>query len=206
MESNRFEAEIAAVTVNDRKGMARSVSQDEHPRPDSSLEVLAAMKPAFRRDGGTVTAGSSSGINDGASALLVMEESAAKARGFKPLARVVSSGVAGVSPEIMGMGPVPALRLALKRAELRVEDIDLFELNEAFASQVLACMRELAMDEARVNVNGGGIALGHPLGASGARIITTLVHEMNRRGANRGAAAMCVGVGQGTAMVLERPK
>jgi len=161
------------------------------------------MKPAFASDG-TVTAGSSSGINDGASAVLVMSSAAAKAAGARPFARVVSSAVAGVSPEVMGLGPIPASRLALRRAGLSIDTIDLLELNEAFASQTIACMRELGADPARVNVNGGAIALGHPLGASGARIVTTLVHEMRRRGSRYGLATMCIGVGQGIAMIVER--
>jgi acetyl-CoA acetyltransferase family protein len=162
------------------------------------------MRPAFRREGGTVTAGSSSGINDGASATLVLSERALAELGASPMARVVASAVAGVSPEVMGIGPVPAVRKALARAGLRIEDIDLIELNEAFAAQALACMRELELDPARVNVNGGAIALGHPLGASGARIVTTLVHEMRRREVRYGLATMCIGVGQGIATIVER--
>ena len=161
------------------------------------------MKPAFAKDG-TVTAGSASGINDGASAVLVMSSDAAMRAEMRPFARVVSSAVAGVSPEVMGLGPIPATRLALSRAGLTIDDMDLIELNEAFASQALACMRELGADLARVNVNGGAIALGHPLGASGARIVTTLVHEMRRSGARYGLATMCIGVGQGIAMIVQR--
>jgi acetyl-CoA acetyltransferase family protein len=179
------------------------VDRDEHPRPGATIEKLRAMKPAFA-SGGTVTAGSSSGINDGASAVLVMSREAAASSGNHAMARVVSSAVAGVSPEVMGLGPIPATRVALARAKLGIDDIELIELNEAFASQAIACMRELGADPARVNVNGGAIALGHPLGASGARIVTTLVHEMRRRRVRYGLATMCIGVGQGIAMILER--
>jgi acetyl-CoA acetyltransferase family protein len=182
----------------------RTVDRDEHPRPDATEQELAKLKPAFRKDGGTVTAGNSSGINDGAAALLVMEREAARSRGYLPLARVVATAVAGVSPEVMGMGPVPAARKALARAGLKVEQLDLVELNEAFAAQALACVRELGLDEARVNVYGGAIALGHPLGASGARILTTLVHALKRRGGRYALATMCIGVGQGIAVVVER--
>jgi acetyl-CoA acetyltransferase family protein len=162
------------------------------------------MKPSFRREGGTVTAGSSSGINDGASALLIASERAAREAGIEPMARIVASAVAGVSPDIMGIGPVPAVRKALARAGLSIDDIDLVELNEAFAAQAVACIRELGIDRERVNVNGGAIALGHPLGASGARIMTSLVHEMRRRNARYGLATMCIGVGQGIATIVER--
>jgi 3-oxoadipyl-CoA thiolase len=200
----RFDAEIVPVTVAGRRGDATVVSRDEHPRPDVTMESLAAMKPAFVKQNGTVTAGSSSGINDGASALLVMSEPEARRAGLEPMARIVASAVAGVAPDVMGLGPVPATRKVLARAGLRMGDIDLIELNEAFASQSVACMRELGCDPARVNVNGGAIALGHPLGASGARVLTTLVHEMRRRQAARGLATMCIGVGQGIAMIVER--
>jgi 3-oxoadipyl-CoA thiolase len=200
--AKKFDDEIVPVTVSGAKGDT-VVSLDEHPRPDSTIEKLRAMKAAFAMDG-TVTAGSASGINDGASAVLVMSSDAAKRANMRPFARVVSSAVAGVSPEVMGLGPIPATRLALARAGLTIDDMDLIELNEAFASQALACMRELGADPARVNVNGGAIALGHPLGASGARIVTTLVHEMRRRGARYGLATMCIGVGQGIAMVVQR--
>ena len=204
MADGRFDAELVPVTVAGRRGDATVVSRDEHPRPDVTMQGLAAMKPAFVKENGTVTAGSSSGINDGASALLVMSEPAARRFGREPMARIVASAVAGVSPDVMGLGPVPATRKALARAGLRMTDIDLVELNEAFASQSVACMRELGCDPARVNVNGGAIALGHPLGASGARVLTTLVHEMRRRQAARGLATMCIGVGQGIAMIVER--
>ncbi|HEY8795061.1 MAG TPA: thiolase family protein [Gemmatimonadaceae bacterium] len=200
--AKRFDDEMVPVTVTGVKGDT-IVDRDEHPRPDTTIEKLQKMKPAFAADG-TVTAGSSSGINDGASAVLVMSGEAARAMDARPFARVVSSAVAGVSPEVMGLGPIPASRLALARAGLSIDQIDLIELNEAFASQALACMRELGADPARVNVNGGAIALGHPLGASGARMITTLVHEMRRRGARYGLATMCIGVGQGIAMIVER--
>jgi acetyl-CoA C-acetyltransferase/3-oxo-5,6-didehydrosuberyl-CoA/3-oxoadipyl-CoA thiolase len=202
--AGKMRDEIIPVVVPGQRGMERVVDVDEHPRPDVSIELLRTMKPAFRKDGGPVTAGSSSGINDGAAAVLVMEEAAAKANGLKPLARVVSSAAAGVSPEIMGTGPIPAAKKALARAGLDAGSIDLFELNEAFASQTIACIRDLGLDASRVNVNGGAIALGHPLGASGARIVGALAHEMKRRGVRYGLAAMCIGVGQGMAMVLER--
>lgn len=199
--ANRFDDEIVPVAVPGAKGET-IVDRDEHPRPDATIEKLRQMKPAFVT-GGTVTAGNASGINDGASAVLVMSADAAAKAGTRPLARVVSSAVAGVSPEVMGLGPIPASRRALERAGLTIGDMDLIELNEAFASQALACIRELGADPARVNVNGGAIALGHPLGASGARIVTTLVHELRRRGARYGLATMCIGVGQGIAMVVE---
>jgi 3-oxoadipyl-CoA thiolase len=200
--AGRFDDEIVPVSVPGAKGET-IVDRDEHPRPDSTIEKLRAMKPAFASDG-TVTAGNASGINDGASAVLVMSAPAAKAAGARPFARVISSAVAGVSPEVMGLGPIPASRLALARAGLAIGDMDLIELNEAFASQALACIRELGADPARVNVNGGAIALGHPLGSSGARIVTTLVHEMRRRDSRYGLATMCIGVGQGIAMIVER--
>jgi 3-oxoadipyl-CoA thiolase len=199
----RFDAELVPVTAPRRGGQPIRIDRDEHPRPEVSMDSLRKLRPAFRDDG-TVTAGSSSGINDGAAALLVMSERAAAEAGYKPMARIVSTAVAGVAPDVMGIGPVPAVRLALRRAGLTIEDIDLIELNEAFASQALACMRELNIPADRVNVNGGAIALGHPLGASGARIVTTLVHEMRRRNVRRGLATMCIGVGQGIAIILER--
>ena len=162
------------------------------------------MRPAFVKEGGTVTAGSSSGINDGASAALVMSADAAKRLGHRPLARIVATAVAGVAPNVMGIGPVPATRRVLERTGLTIDDMDLIELNEAFASQAIACIRQLGADPDRVNVNGGAIALGHPLGASGARIVGTLAHELRRRGKRYGLATMCIGVGQGIATVLER--
>lgn len=204
MDQGRFDAELVPVTIVDHRGRERVVTQDEHPRPETTIASLSAMRPAFRAAGGTVTAGSSSGINDGASAVLLMSSAAAATHGARPLARVVASAVAGVSPDVMGLGPIPAIRKALTRAGIEADAVDLIELNEAFASQTLACVRALHLDLDRVNVNGGAIALGHPLGASGARIVTTLVHEMARRGVRYGLAAMCIGVGQGIALVLER--
>jgi 3-oxoadipyl-CoA thiolase len=201
-DSGRFDAEVVPIEAPRGRGDPVLVDRDEPPRPDSSLEKLARLKPAFE-EGGTVTAGNSSGLNDGAAALLVASEAAVREHGFEPLARIVTSAVAGVEPQRMGIGPVHATRKALKRAGLSVEDIDLFELNEAFAAQSLACIKELGLDREKVNVNGGAIALGHPLGCSGARIMTTLVHEMRRRGARFGVATMCIGVGQGIATVVE---
>ena len=189
--------------VTDARRTTNDVVRDEHLRPDATIESLARLKPAFKKDG-TVTAGSSSGINDGAAALLVMDAALAKQRGYLPLARVVATAVAGVAPDVMGIGPIPAVRKALHRAKLLVRDMDLIELNEAFAAQALACIRELELDEAKVNVYGGAIALGHPLGASGARVVGTLAHALKRRNARYGLATMCIGVGQGIAMVLER--
>ncbi len=199
----KFESELVEVEVPQKKGPPTRVQVDEGPRADTSLEKLAALRPVFR-EGGTVTAGNSSSLNDGASAVLLMSERAARELGHKPLARLVSSGDAGVDPRYMGIGPVPASRKALKAAGWSSGQLDLVELNEAFASQSLACIRDLDLDPAKVNVNGGAIALGHPLGSSGSRLIATLVHEMNRRGATRGLATMCIGVGQGIAVTLER--
>jgi len=201
ISAGRFDAEIVPVEIPHRKGEPTVVDADEHPRPHATLEDLARLRPAFKADG-TVTAGNASGINDGAAALLVVEESKARSLGLEPLARIVSTGVAGVEPQRMGMGPVPSTRIALERAGFGVDDLDLIELNEAFAAQTLPCIRELNLDADRVNVNGGAIALGHPVGCSGARIVTTLVHEMARRGASRGLATMCIGVGQGIATTL----
>jgi len=200
----RFDAELVPVEVPPARagGPPIRVEADEHPRPDTTLEQLARLPPAFRPDG-TVTAGNSSGLNDGAAALLVLEAGLARSLGYAPMARIVASAVCGVEPDLMGMGPVPATRLALERAGLRVADLALVELNEAFAAQAVACIRELGLDPERVNVNGGAIALGHPLGCSGARILTTLVHELRRRGGGYGLAAMCIGVGQGIALVVE---
>jgi 3-oxoadipyl-CoA thiolase len=203
MGDGRFGDELIPVRVTDRKGRETVVERDEHPRPDTTLEVLRAMKPAFVREGGTVTAGSSSGINDGASAALVVSERFAGDNGLTPMARVVITAVAGVAPEVMGIGPVPATRKALERAGLTIDDMDVIELNEAFAAQALACIRELGADPARVNPNGGAIALGHPLGASGARIVAGMVHELKRRRARYGLATMCIGVGQGIATIIE---
>jgi acetyl-CoA acetyltransferase family protein len=201
-DSGRFDDEIVPIAVPQPKGDPLSVHADEGPRRDTTLEKLARLKPAFR-SGGTVTAGNSSSLNDGAACLVVTSEERARALGKKPLARIVSTGAAGVDPAYMGVGPVPASRQALERAGLRVRDIDLVELNEAFAAQVLASIRELDIPHEKLNVNGGAIALGHPLGCSGARLLTTLVWELRRRGARYGLATMCIGVGQGAATVVE---
>jgi 3-oxoadipyl-CoA thiolase len=202
-EAGRFADEVVPIDVADGKA-TRTLDTDEHPRPETTLEQLATLKPAFRRDAsGSVTAGNSSGINDGAAALLVTSEARARELGLRPMARMLSSAVAGVDPATMGLGPIPASRKALERAGLSVDDLDLVELNEAFAAQAIPCIRELGLDPERVNVNGGAIAIGHPLGASGARLVTTLLHEMRRRGARYGLATMCIGVGQGIASVWE---
>ena len=199
-----FEAEVVAVEVAGRKGQITRVERDEGPREDTSLEVLAGLRPVFRA-GGSVTAGNSSSLNDGSAALLLATRRAAEAAGLRPMARVVASAAAGVDPRLMGLGPVPATRKALDRAGLTIGDIDLVELNEAFAVQSLAVLEQLGFDPAIVNVNGGAIAIGHPLGCSGARIATTLLHEMRRRGGacRYGLATMCIGVGQGVATVFE---
>jgi len=203
-EKGRFRKELVPVFLPQPKGDTALFDTDEQPRV-STLEKLASLKPAFQPEGGTVTAGNSAGINDGAAAVLLVSEAALTKYSLKPLARVVASAVAGVDPAIMGMGPVPATRKVLERAGLTLADLDLIELNEAFASQSVAVIRELGLDVARVNVNGGSIALGHPLGSSGARIVATLVHEMQRReGVRYGLATMCVGVGQGAAVVFEK--
>jgi 3-oxoadipyl-CoA thiolase len=204
LDEDRFRDELVPVEIATKDGPPIVVARDEHPRPETTLETLRGMRPAFLREGGTVTAGSSSGINDGASAALVMSSDAAKGMNHKPLARIVATAVAGVAPNVMGIGPVPATRKVLERAGLTIDDIDLIELNEAFAAQAIACIRQLGADPDRVNVNGGAIALGHPLGASGARIVATLAHELRRRGKRYGLATMCIGVGQGIATVLER--
>jgi 3-oxoadipyl-CoA thiolase len=203
MDSGRFDDEVVPIQVPRRKGPPTVVACDEGPRRDTSLERLAGLRPAFRK-GGSVTAGNSSTLNDGAAAVLLMSESAAKSGNVTPLARVVACASAGVDPRIMGIGPVPATHLALERAGLRIGDIDLAELNEAFAVQSLAVIDELGIDPDIVNVNGGAIALGHPLGCSGARILTTLIHELRRRHGRYGLATLCVGVGQGTSMIIER--
>jgi 3-oxoadipyl-CoA thiolase len=202
MEAGRFAAELIPVPVPGPKGEERVVTVDEHPRPDMTLEKLAKLPPAFKQ-GGTVTAGNASGINDGASALLLMSGAMAERLGLQPLARIRAMAVAGVDPACMGVGPVPAARKALARAGLTVSDLDLVELNEAFAAQSIACIRDLGLDPTKVNVNGGAIALGHPLGCSGARILTTLIHELKRRNGRYGLATMCIGVGQGIATVVE---
>jgi len=204
-----FDAEILPVTlpangkVKDPNYVPEVFRVDEHPRPGVTLEQLAKLKPAFR-DGGSVTAGNSSGINDGAAGIVLMAADEAKHRGLTPIAKIVASAVAGVDPNCMGLGPIPATQKALARAGLRVDDLDLVELNEAFASQSIACVRELELPMERVNVNGGAIALGHPLGCSGARILVTLLHAMQARGAKRGLATMCIGVGQGISTIVER--
>ncbi len=203
IEDGRFQNQIVPVMVPQRKGDPLEITRDEHPRADTSFEALAKLRPAFRADG-TVTAGNSSGINDGASATVIVEKQYARQHNLKPLARVISTAVAGVDPSVMGLGPIPATRKALERAELTVDDLDLIELNEAFASQSVAVMRELALDPDKTNVNGGAIALGHPLGMSGARLITMLSHELERRGGRYGLATMCIGVGQGIATIIER--
>jgi 3-oxoadipyl-CoA thiolase len=203
IDSGRFKQEIVPVTIPQKKGDPKIVDTDERPRRDTTVESLAKLKPAFR-DGGTVTAGNSSGLNDGASALLLMSAEKAKSLNLKPLARIVTSASAGVPPRIMGIGPVPATQKALDRAGLKIKDIGLMELNEAFAVQSLAVIEDLEIDPELVNVNGGAIAIGHPLGCSGARLVTTLVHEMKKRGnVKYGVATLCVGVGQGEATIIE---
>jgi len=203
--AGRFADELAPVDVPQGKGATKRFDADEHPRPDTTMAKLAALKPAFSKAAdATVTAGNSSGINDGAAALLLVEASRAKALGLVPLAYVGAGASAGVDPAHMGIGPVPAIRRLAARTGVAPESVDLVELNEAFAAQAVACVRGLGLDPARVNVNGGAIAIGHPLGASGARITVTLVHEMVRRGARRGIASLCVGVGQGLALLVER--
>jgi len=207
IEAGRFDDQIVPISVPQPKGKGGGepivVTRDEHPRADTSMEALARLRPAFR-DGGTVTAGNSSGINDGASAVLLAEAATARELGLRPLARIVSTAVAGVDPAVMGIGPVPASRKALERAGITAGDLDLVELNEAFASQSLVCIDELRLDPAIVNVNGGAIALGHPLGMSGARLVTMLVHELRRTSGRYGLVTMCIGVGQGIATVIER--
>jgi 3-oxoadipyl-CoA thiolase len=204
IDTGKFADELVPVTVPQKKNAPVIVTTDERPRRDTSLESLARLKPAFRKEGGTVTAGNSSGLNDGASAILLMSAEKAKSLGLKPLARIIASASAGVDPRMMGLGPVPASQKAFQRAGLTASDLGLVELNEAFAVQSLAVMEDLGLDENIVNVNGGAIALGHPLGCSGARILTTLVHEMVRRGNIRyGLATLCVGVGQGEATIVE---
>jgi len=202
-EKGLFKEEIVPVSITAPKGQVAATlfSADEHPRPKTALADLTKLKPAFR-EGGTVTAGNSSGINDGASALLIMSQRKAKELGMRPIARYVASAVAGVDPALMGLGPIPATQKALHYAGLTLKDIELIELNEAFAAQSLACIKELKFDQNIVNVNGGAIALGHPIGSSGARILTTLLHEMKRRDTKVGLATMCIGVGQGIATVV----
>jgi 3-oxoadipyl-CoA thiolase len=202
-ETGIFKDEIIPVEIPQRRGELLRSDKDEGPRADTSMEKLAALKPVFRENG-SVTAGNSSQISDGAAALLLASREKVKALGLRPLARIVASAVAGVHPSYMGIGPVPASLKALKRANLAVDHIELVEINEAFAAQSLACIRELGLDANRVNVNGGAIALGHPLGCSGARILTTLLHEMRRRGVRYGLATMCIGIGQGISTIVER--
>ncbi|MDA4129643.1 MAG: thiolase family protein [Thaumarchaeota archaeon] len=201
--SGTFKEEIIPVPIKDSAGKEIVVDRDEGPRSDTSLEKLAQLKPAFRK-GGTVTAGNSSGVNDGAAAVLIMNEKKAKNLGLTPKARIVSTAVAGVAPKYMGLGPVPSTKKALRRAKVSLDSINLVEINEAFAAQVLSCLKFIEFDNGRMNVNGGAIALGHPIGCSGARIMTTLLHEMERRKVDRGLATACIGVGQGIATVVER--
>jgi 3-oxoadipyl-CoA thiolase len=206
--AGRFAAELVPVEIPGRgrdKDKPKRLETDEHPRPQTTLAELAALAPAFRKQGGTVTAGNASGINDGAAAVLLASPAGLTRLARKPLARYVASAVAGVEPKLMGMGPVPATKKALARAGIAAADVDLVELNEAFAAQAIPCVRELGLDPERLNVNGGAIAIGHPLGASGARLVTTLVHELSRRQARVGLASMCIGVGQGISALFERP-
>jgi len=202
MADRVFDDEIVSVSVPRRKGDPIVIDTDEHPRADTTAESLARLRPVFRQDG-TVTAGNSSGINDGAAALLVVSAERGKQLGLEPMARIVGGAVAGVEPHRMGIGPVPATRKALARHGWSIDDVDVAELNEAFAAQAIPCMNELGLDPERVNVNGGAIALGHPVGCSGARIVVTLIHQMNRQNADRGLASMCIGVGQGITSLLE---
>jgi acetyl-CoA C-acetyltransferase len=201
IKAGRFQDEIVPFPVPQKKGEPVMFAQDEFPRFGTTYEALAKLKPAFKKDG-TVTAGNASGINDGAAALVVMSQS--RAKGLEPLARIRAYAVAGVEPRVMGLGPIPAIQKVLSKAGLKLADIELIELNEAFAAQSLAVVRELGLDPARTNVNGGAIALGHPIGASGARILVTLLYEMRRRSLHLGLAALCIGGGQGIAMVVER--
>jgi acetyl-CoA C-acetyltransferase len=202
IKAGRFKDEIVPVTVKTRKGEV-VVTEDEYPKPDTTVEVLAKLRPAFAKDG-TVTAGNASGINDGAAAVVLMTADEAAKRGITPLARIVAWATAGVDPAIMGTGPIPASRMALKKAGWSIDDLDLIEANEAFAAQACAVNKDLGWDPAKVNVNGGAIALGHPIGASGARVLTTLLFEMQRRGAKKGLATLCIGGGMGIAMCVER--
>lgn len=202
MENGYFHDEIVPISWTDRKGVEHVFEQDEHPRVDTTMEKLSKLRPIF--ENGTVTAGNASGVNDGASALLLMSREKAEAYGIRPLAKYVTSAVCGLAPRMMGLGPIYATKKALERAHLGIGDIDVVEINEAFASQSIQCIRELNADIEKVNVNGGAIALGHPLGASGARILTTLIHQMNRKKDRLGLATMCIGVGQGIATIVER--
>lgn len=204
IEQGRFKDEIVPVLIPQRKGDPKVFDTDEHPRAGTKIEALAKLKPAFKKDG-TVTAGNASGINDGAAAILVTSAEAAAAMNMKPLVKILSYASAGVDPKVMGLGPIPSTRKALEKAGLSIDDIDLIEANEAFAAQALACSKDLKLDMSKVNLNGGAIALGHPIGASGARILTTLVHEMKRRpDVKRGLATLCVGGGMGAALIVEK--
>lgn len=204
INEGRFADEIVPVLLPQRKGEPIAFQTDEHPRPGTTGEALGKLRPAFQKDNGTVTAGNASGINDGAAALVIASEEYAKRNGLEPLAKISAYASAGVDPKIMGMGPVPAIQRALEKSGMSLAEIELFELNEAFAAQSLAVVRELGIDATKVNVNGGAIALGHPIGASGARVLVSLLYEMRRRDLRRGLAALCIGGGQGIAMVVER--
>ena len=206
IEAGAFDQEIVPVEVPGKRGATTTVARDEFPKPSTTLEVLSGLRTAFKKDGGTVTAGNASGINDGAAATVVMSADKARELGVTPLGRIVAYASAGVEPRIMGMGPVPAIRRALEKADLTVEDIDLFEVNEAFAAQSCAVVKELKLPAEKTNVHGGAIALGHPIGASGARVLTTLLYAMQRHNAKRGLASLCIGGGQGIAMIVERPE
>lgn len=202
VQGDRFKEEITPVKIPQRKGEPKLVDTDEHPRADVTFEKLSQLMPAFKKDG-TVTAGNACGLNDAAAATVIMTEKKANDLGVKPLAKILSYAVAGVDPAYMGIGPVPAIRKALERAGLSLDDIDLFEINEAFAAQYLSCEKELGLNREKVNVNGSGIALGHPVGATGCRLVVTLIHEMNKRGLRYGAASLCAGGGHGFAIILE---
>jgi len=204
INEGRFNDEIVPVMLPQKKGEPVAFNTDEHPRAGTTAEALAKLKPAFVKENGSVTAGNASGINDGAAALVVASEEYAKKTNRQPLAKIIAYASGGVAPRVMGMGPVPAVKRVLENAGMTLQDIDLFELNEAFAAQSLAVVQELGIDATRVNVNGGAIALGHPIGASGARILVTLLYEMQRRDVKRGLAALCIGGGQGIAMIVER--
>src|SRR6185295_13545954 len=204
IEAGRFADEIVPVMLKQKKGDPLPFQIDEHPRAGTTSDSLARLKPAFKKQDGTVTAGNASGINDGAAAVVVVSEERARLMELDPLAKIVSYASAGVDPRYMGLGPVPAIERALEKADLKIGDIDLFELNEAFAAQSLAVIAKLGLDGSRVNVNGGAIALGHPIGASGARVLVTLLYEMKRRDVKRGVAALCIGGGQGIALIVER--
>ncbi|HXG92441.1 MAG TPA: acetyl-CoA C-acetyltransferase [Blastocatellia bacterium] len=202
--SGRFDEEIVPVMIPQKKGEPLAFKRDEYPRAGTTIDALAKLKPAFKKETGTVTAGNASGINDGAAALMIASQERARLMELAPMAKIVSYASAGVDPRFMGMGPVPAINRALEKADLTLADIDLFELNEAFAAQSIGVLSDLKIDASKVNVNGGAIALGHPIGASGARILVTLLYEMRRRDARRGLAALCIGGGQGIAMIVER--